>query len=331
MAELNDFLALLMGAPDEARLTAQAMAQKLRGQQDVATMSSLGDARSQAIGQQAAAQAKQGQDLLEKAGVARLHYGEEASKLKQTLQAQKDAAAMGRLQDANSLKLALAEMRAATAGNKPEDDEKKAALKDLQAFTKSINPLLQSSRSGIGSSGIVNLRGQRVLRELGTTNPEDLDKLPPQQILGATQGVASMVNGGYAPAISAMHELSPKTIGMTAAQLSGYLQNEPKRSGQAKYLQMLIGIIERENKQAKSVQAKNFFTQLNAFPRVSERHPDKVKRAAESLGIHDYLDDNLDPKPGVLEALNQGKLPEEMQASTPSADIDELMKKYGGK
>jgi hypothetical protein len=329
MAYEPNFMDLLTaGTDDEARAQARVMAEQLRGDKTLGLMALGGGRLAAPIGKEMLADTDQGEKGLLTAGVNRLHYGQQAQDLKRAKMAADFDKAMAVQLAKNEGSDAVMKARMegmygiaqlkALAGD-PDAKEKAASMKDLAAFTKTVNPLLQSSRSGIGSSGIINLRGSRVMRLFTDTSDDALDKVPRPLVNEAIQGVASMVNGGYAPTVTAIHELAPKTIGMNAADMIGYITNDIPPANQAKFLKALIGVVDRENKHAKAVQASNFFTQINAYPRVVQHHGDKVKNIARSLGIAEYMDEDGNPKPGVIEALAEKRLPEEM---VPAAAAD---------
>jgi hypothetical protein len=69
--------------------------------------------------------------------------------------------------------------------------------------------------------------------------------------------------------------------------------------------------VDREEKGAQTQIAKNLLLLNSGYPDVVQKHPEKVKEIAKTLGMAHYFDDNLNPKPGVQEALHLGMLPEE--------------------
>lgn len=103
---------ILMGDSAEAQAQARAMADLLRGQQTAQFLMTPGVAnKAAALG----AQAKQGSDLLEKAAIGRLHYGEEAKSREAALkQSLAQLGAMTKLQagrESNETKLEVARLR----------------------------------------------------------------------------------------------------------------------------------------------------------------------------------------------------------------------------
>jgi len=210
MADLDNYLAFLLD-PDQnnAKAIADAMAQRLRGQQDIATIGQLGGPRSQGIAAQAAAQAKQGQDLLEKAGVARLHYGPQMEAARERMEVN---------QDPNTARF----LRGALAALMPEVDAGDARAQTLQAFMPLAEKIAANRETAKSRAALAGIRQS-------LTSPQ----WDPDAVEMAAQAFAVT---GKMPQLGLGNQPLRKQIGERAAQIL-----KEKAGGSATGLSTLAG------------------------------------------------------------------------------------------
>lgn len=318
----NEMYDMLMGDSGDSAQGAKALSDLLRFKKGIS-----------AVGQQAMGPAQQAMEMgregaaeeknLLGAGVARLHYGQEAQGLKERIaherqmnldaisgrRADTDLLREGMRQEGANLRATLAATgKGAAASGKLDADQ----AKRLSEFTSKINPLTQSSKSTLGRAGEIGRRGFGIMRLVGSgTTAEALDKLNPQWVNEAFTALASIINGGYAPAVSTIRSIAPETLNMSLANFKQWITSKPQAAKAGALMKQLVDVIEREDKGKTATEAQNFMTEVSGYPDVVEHSGKHVKNLAKSLGLGHYLDENAQPKPGVMHALSIGKLPEE--------------------
>jgi hypothetical protein len=331
--ELNDIYALLMGQGDAPKLQAQAMAARLRGQQDTALLAQLGlpmEQRAAGIGAQAAAQAKQGQDLLEKAAVNRLHYGPESWAQKAEIQRQRDAAALQKTMEkiaSDRFKITGTPTSGGFTINKatgqveqidPTVNPNKPVQKDptdaaWERFVNKTNSGVQSSRSILGVDQSVADRVDRAITLIKSKpyrTPEEVNEL------GVALG--TVVQQGSVAARKTIEDISYKTLGMRYAEAIQWLSGHPQDARMGEFVQRIQDVLEAERGSAKERIRQKVKTHAIGNRELVQKKADVSKDYLSRMG----LDQKDLAELGIADPFEEAPPP-------PPPPTTDLRKKYG--
>lgn len=310
---------ILMGDSAQAQQQARVMAALLRHQQD---MQVQGATNVEGVNAALGVQAKQGSDLLEKAAIGRLHYGQEAQAQKQAMESMRQQTALQRAM----LQLAAAkERQSVSLEHKGEFGPKDIAAK-WKEYGAKVTPEIASSRSILGQAGNTMLRGRRL--EALAKSVDNMN-LTPQEMTEFAAGMAALITGGNQPALRTIEEMRPKTATSSVMNAVQWVTNNPTGTEQQAFIRRWLKTLAREQQVAEHTAKRGALRLLPSYSiygrKMKELGAGKdVESSLKELGIYDFVDpETLLPKEGAF-----SEDPYASDAAQPPASGDPVRRKF---
>lgn len=257
--EPSDIASLFFGDEESGPAKAQALAQALRGQQQLGQLGLLsGDKVVGGLGKSLLAGAQEQQDLIPKAANMRLQRAMEAEKAKAELafrQAQEahmqnqDEYQRQQLAQGKFVQGPLGVLNTRTGAldpyAKPVDQLKEQ--KDMEAqlgeLAKAIN---RDTGRGSLMPQLQNRLNVSERIKAAATNPDGSVKdLSPAMITELAASTAALLTNGT-PGEHSIAAMLPKGRGMKQAEIAEWLTNSPHGAGQQAYIQQMVDLANRE-------------------------------------------------------------------------------------
>ena len=252
---MDNIYDLIMGSGPDARQTAQAMAQAIRGKQSGQALYALGapdvpSALSKVYGEQAA----EDQAGLMRGALGHAQFGEEQRNLKQALASLKNETdvqkailgAGARMYGADSGlegKLLLAQ----ALGDRQQEKQQKADDSAWERYVNKTNAGLAGTRTVLGQDKNVI---QRVDRTLGLI--ESKPWLTTNEVHDAYTALAGVLTGGSVAARGTIESISQSTVGMSASKALTWLDSNPRDAGAQLLIKRLAATLRTERDLAKA-------------------------------------------------------------------------------
>lgn len=308
---------LFFGPEDTATAKAQAMANALRGQQQLGQLGMLtGDKVLGGVGKQLFANAGEQQDYIPKAANMRLQRAMEAEKARREQefqqaqmqhmgaqeQLQRDQMAQGRYTvlapTANSpgykvdgKRGIVTQILDAPPGAMPKALTENQQEKQWKDFTDAI-----STTRGRGNISLENQKrlyaGDRI-RALAA-NPDGTPKdLSPNNMAELAMMSAALASGSNSPAQHSIESLTPKSVGSDFAKIKQWLSDEPQGANQQAFVKLMLEQAKREEDVIKPEILKAQLQAVPNYAHLSKKDAVRYQSLLHAAGIDpSTLDEN---------------------------------------
>lgn len=358
MAADDDIASLFFGDDESAPARAQALAQALKGQQQLGTLGMLtGDKVLSGVGQQLLGNADTQQKAMGQAANMRLQRMSEAERAK-TEQAFRQAqeAHMQKGEASDALRLGMERQRLnQDAFGLSQANQYGPALK-INKKTGEVEPIAGSggpggggltkqedkefidfmnsvsTSGGRGSSPQLKQQSDRLnasKRMLSSaTNPDGTPRnLDPTMMTELMANMGSVLSGGGQPAEGLIHSLTPSTLGGDVAKIQQWVTGNPTGADQQAFVQQALNLAKREEATIEPQIRAAQMEKVPAYVHLRKKDRARFDRTLRGVGINpDEVDDE-----GVLRQIQKMADSSGGLSAAESARLAELEKKHGAR